>query len=269
MTLAKFNHGDISAAEACVRLGVCKSQLYDLRAQWLRDQGKFKLGHSGGDHMPRWSDLAVEIAEKLVLASSENPAAGVNYALIADCIAQETGRRFDRTTVMRFCRKTWPLFGETPRTRRPVKRWAMEAAGALWQIDSTPVHLFGPPEAVQHIVAIEDDATREIVAIGIFDSDSVLAEMSVFRMAIEARGVPTAIYTDGFTVFGHEGEDIKTAYGEPPGSPVAAGQGQDREVHADVPAPGGGHRHGGGGDEADLQPCGGKRGCQTSRRILE
>ena len=38
--------------------------------------------------------------------------------------------------------------------------------------------------------------------------------------------------------------------GEPPGSPVAAGQGQDREVHADFPAPGGGHRHGGGGDEA-------------------
>ena len=151
--------------------------------------------------------------EKLVLASSENPAAGVNYALIADCIAQETGRRFDRTTVMRFCRKTWPLFCKTPRRRRPVRRWAMEAAGALWQIDSTPVHLFGPPEAVQHVVAIEDDATREIVAIGIFDSDSVLAEMAVFRMAVEARGVPTAIYTDGFTVFGHEGEDIKTAYG--------------------------------------------------------
>ena len=114
---------------------------------------------------------------------------------------------------MRFCRKTWPLFCKTPRRRRPVRRWAMEAAGALWQIDSTPVHLFGPPEAVQHVVAIEDDATREIVAIGIFDSDSVLAEMAVFRMAVEARGVPTAIYTDGFTVFGHEGEDIKTAYG--------------------------------------------------------
>ena len=213
LTLAKFNHGDISAAEACVRLGVCKSRLYDLRAQWLRDRGEFKLGHSGGDNMPRWSDRAVEIAEKLVFASTENPAAGVNYALIADCIAQETGRRFDRTTVMRFCRKTWPLFCKTPRRRRPVRRWAMEAAGALWQIDSTPVHLFGPPEAVQHVVAIEDDATREIVAIGIFDSDSVLAEMAVFRMAVEARGVPTAIYTDGFTVFGHEGEDIKTAYG--------------------------------------------------------
>ena len=213
ITLAKFNHGDISAAEACVRLGVGRSRLYELRTRWLRDRGNFKLGGSGGDNMPKWDERAVEIAEKLVFASTENPAASVNYALISDCIAQATGRRFDRTTVMRFCRKTWPLFCGTPRKRRPVKRWAMAAAGALWQIDSTPVHLFGPPEAVQHIVAIEDDATREIVAIGIFDSDSVLAEMAVFRMAVEARGVPTAIYTDGFTVFGHEGEDIKTAYG--------------------------------------------------------
>ena len=138
----------------------------------------------------------------------------------------------------------------------------MEAAGALWQIDSTPVHLFGPSEAVQHIVAIEDDATREIVAIGISDSDSVFAEMAVFRMAVEARGVPTAIYTDGFTVFGHEGgghqdsvrEDVRGAVRDPSGSLVAAGQGQDRAIDAHLSAPGGGHRHGGVGDEADLRP---------------
>ena len=213
LILAKFNHGDITAAEACVRLGVGRSRLYTLRSKWLRSRGDFSLGHSGGDNTPGWTEKAVEIAERLVIASRVNAAAGVNYALIADCIACETGRRLDRTTVMRFCRQKWPLFCVTPHKRRPVKRWAMESAGGLWQIDSTPVHLFGPPDALQHIIAVEDDATREIVAIGIFNSDGVLAEMAVLRMAVEARGVPAAIYTDGFTVFGHEGEDIKTAYG--------------------------------------------------------
>ena len=89
----------------------------------------------------------------------------------------------------------------------------MESTGALWQIDSTPIHLFGPEGEMQHLVVIEDDATREIVAIGIFEADSIFAEMAVFREAVLARGLPQAIYTDGFTVFGHEGEDIATAYG--------------------------------------------------------
>ncbi len=213
MVLAKFNHGDLTAEEACLRLSVGRSRLYALRTQWLREGRTFQLGSSGGDNMPAWTDKQIAIAERLVLASRENDAATLNYALIADVIASETGRKIDRTTVMRFCRKRWPLWCETPRKHRPVKRWAMETAGALWQIDSTPVHLLGPREALQHVIAIEDDATREIVAIGIFESDTVTAEMDVFRQAVENRGVPAAIYTDGFTVFGHEGEDIKTAYG--------------------------------------------------------
>ena len=37
--------------------------------------------------------------------------------------------------------------------------------------------------------------------------------MSAFRTAVAVHGLPSIVYTDGFTIFGHEGEDINTAYG--------------------------------------------------------
>ena len=213
LVLAKFTHGDMTVPEACVALGVGRSRLYELKTQWLRQRGDFKLGGSGGDTTGGWSREAHAIAGQLVEQSLGADGEAVNYALIADAIACETGHRLSRTAVMRYCRKNWPLLCAAQKRARPVKRWAMESTGALWQIDSTPIHLFGPEGEMQHLVVIEDDATREIVAIGIFEADSVFAEMAVFREAVLARGLPQAIYTDGFTVFGHEGEDIATAYG--------------------------------------------------------
>jgi hypothetical protein len=213
LVLAKFNHGDMTACEACVALGVGRSRLYELRTEWLRRRGDFTLGVSGGDKTGGWPGEARAIALRLLEQSLRDDGEAINYALIADAIACETGFSPTRTTVMRYCRRNWPLLCAAPRRRRPAKRWAMESAGALWQIDSTPIHLFGPREELQHLIAIEDDATREIVAIGIFEADTVSSEMAMFRDAVMARGLPQIVYTDGFSVFGHEGEDIATAYG--------------------------------------------------------
>ena len=213
LVLAKFNAREISAHEACLRLGVGRSRLYALKTKWLRKGDGFRLGTSGGDNTGGWPKAAEAIAERLVIQASHRGGEPVNYALIADCILCETGIRKCRTAVMRHCRQKWPLLCLAPKRPRPVKRWAMECAGALWQLDSTPVRLFGEDGEMQHLIAIVDDATREILTVLLVKSDSALAEMEAFRAAAAVHGLPSAIYTDGFTVFGHEGEDIATAYG--------------------------------------------------------
>lgn len=213
LVLAKFNARQMTTDEACLRLGVGRSRLYTLRTKWLRQGAGFRLGTSGGDTTGGWPAQAEAIAERLVIQATLPGGEPVNYAAIADCILCETGRRMDRTTVMRHCRQKWPLLCQAPKRPRPVKRWAMERAGALWQIDSTPLHLFGEDDQMQHLIAIVDDATREILAAQLVASDSVQAEMEAFRAAVAVHGLPSSVYTDGFTVFGHEGEDICTAYG--------------------------------------------------------
>ncbi len=213
LVLAKFNAREISADEACVRLGVGRSRLYVLRTRWLRNGAHFQLGTSGGDTTGGWPESAEAIAERLVIQASHQGGEPVNYALIADCILCETGIRKSRTAVMRHCRQMWPLLCLAPKPPRPVKRWSTACAGALWQVDSTPVHLFGEDGEMQHLIAIVDDATREILCVLLVESDSVLSEMSAFRTAVAVHGLPSIVYTDGFTIFGHEGEDINTAYG--------------------------------------------------------
>ena len=213
LVLAKFNAREMTVDEACLRLGVGRSRLYTLKTRWLRQGADFRLGTSGGDTTGGWPPEAEAIAERLVIQSSLPGGEPVNYAVIADCIQCETGRRVDRTTVMRHCREKWPLPCLAPKRPRPVKRWAMERAGALWQVDSTPVRLFGGDGGTQRLIAIVDDATREILVALLAASDSVQAEMGAFRAAVAVHGLPSAVYTDGFTVFGHEGEDIGTAYG--------------------------------------------------------
>ena len=215
--IRRFNDGELSLSETQQLLGVGKSQIYNLRTRWLAS-GKSRdfQGVSGGDHTQAWPPECVAYLKTLIGASPDD---GPNYELYADELERKFGFRRDRTNVRRFCetrlgdllRSVFPV--EPPFRKRPARRWARAACGELWQHDSTPRHIWGPPDARQSIIVSLDDASRKVMACRVCERETVLEHFAMLEAAFLRHGLPEAIYTDGFTMFGAEGEDLKSQFG--------------------------------------------------------
>ena len=184
----RFNDGDMTAGDAIASLGISRAQLYNLRTRWLA-AGKSAsfLGRSGGDHASDWPKECVDYLETLIQASRED---GPNFELYADELARKFGFSRDRSSVRRYCeRNLMPLMRSVfPVERKAAgdgyRRWERECYGELYQHDSTPRHIWGAPGDVQSIILTLDDAARQMV-----------------------------LYTDGFKMFGKEGEDLCSQFG--------------------------------------------------------
>lgn len=210
--LVKFNSRQMGREEVCQALGISKTRLYEIRTEWLRDSERFTLEASGGDHACAWPPECAATALSLIGAAGDD---GVNFALISDELARRHGFAKTRTAVMRYCKREWPLLVARPNRRGPkaVKRWQVGSAGELWQHDSTPVHVWGEAGDKQYLILTVDDATRQMVGGALCERETIREHFTLFRRLFERTGVPRCVYTDGFTMFGHEGEDIKTRCG--------------------------------------------------------
>ena len=211
-----FNDGKISRRKACRLLEVSKAQLYRLRTKWLAGKKQeIELGVSGGNHVAKWPDEVVAALLGLMKSSGVH---GPNFELYADELGREFGFVRSRSAVRRFCEKN---FGKLMRKLFPImnkkvpreRRWQRGSFGELIQIDSTPLHLWGPKDARQTIILALDDATRMIVACWICEHERLSEHFMVLEQLFTTWGVPRILYTDGFTMFGKMGEDIKSHYG--------------------------------------------------------
>ena len=205
--LERFNAGEMVAAEACARLGVGKTRLYQLRHAWLRDRIGFVPGMSGGDRSGRWPTEVEDLAKGLLKAGPPN------YALAADEIGRRLAFRKSRSAVGRYAAKHWPeVAHDVHPGRKSWRRWQCDTAGGIWQHDSTPVWAWEAPDP-QHLLLTLDDCTREVVGITLVERESLWEHFSHLRRAFERHGVPEMLYTDGLSLFGHGGADIVTRCG--------------------------------------------------------
>jgi hypothetical protein len=216
--LGQWNDGEVTTAEAMEALDVSRPQLYRLRTKWLAS-GKgssVDVGVSGGDHAADWPKECVEHLAAMLEASGDH---GPDYALYADELERLYGFSRDRSNVRKYCeahmgkllRRLFPVERQAePRGRR----WQKSRFGELVQHDSTPLRLWGPPEARQSVIMTVDDATRNVLACRVCERETLVEHFAALEQMFAHVGVPQAIYTDGFTMFGKAGEDLKSQFGK-------------------------------------------------------
>ena len=215
--IRRFHDGDLSLSAAQQMLGVGKSQVYNLRTQWLASKKSREfLGVSGGNHAKTWPPECVEHLRTLIDSSRDD---GPNFELYADELERKFGFKRDRNNIRRFCEanlaelmhEAFP--GVPKRSHRPMRRWACSCFGELYQHDSTSRHIWGGDGEQQSIILSLDDATRKVMACRVCERETVLEHFAMLEESFQRHGLPESIYTDGFKMFGAEGEDLKSQFG--------------------------------------------------------
>ena len=215
--IRRFNEREMSLQDAVDALGIGKTQVYNLRTQWLAaGKNASFLGASGGDHKQAWPEAAVEHLKTLIEASKDD---GPNYELYSDELARKCGFVRDRSSVRKFCEKnlmpllrsTFPVERKKPKDK--YRRWEAASFGEIYQHDSTPRHIWGPSDAQQHVILSLDDASRKVTAQRVCERETLLEHFAMIEESILRYGRPENYYTDGFTMFGKEGEDLCSQFG--------------------------------------------------------
>lgn len=195
--MAHFNAGALDAPTAAERLDIGRSQLYNLRHQWLKDRQRFCPQPSGGNRRESWpKEVDTFLKEFLPVCKP------LNFALIAD----ELARRFEfdrsRAAVATYVRDRFPaLAPPLPRGPKPRRRWQCACIGELYQHDSSP-HAWWPGPSLQVLILTVDDHSRKIAA-GVFAADTTWDHFALLRPTFQDPGPPAAMYTDGLSLFGH------------------------------------------------------------------
>jgi len=196
--LAAFNSGQLDALTAAQRIHISPPQLYRLRHRWLSDKAGFALLPSGGDHKAPWPQPAHDF-----LAACLPHSQPLNFALLADQLAQRFDFHRSRAAVAAYVRQHFPALVPTPkRGPKPRRRWQCAAIGELWQHDSSP-HPWWPAEHYPTLILTLDDHSRKILGGTFVPSDTTWSHFAHFRPLLEVHGPPACLYTDGLSLFGH------------------------------------------------------------------
>jgi hypothetical protein len=122
-------------------------------------------------------------------------------------ITDELSRRFDfvraRSTVTAYVQTHLAhLIPTAATTPRPRRRWQCAHVGELWQHDSS-IHAWWPAPDKPVLLLTLDDHSRKIVAGRFVPADTTWLHFQHFRTAFETHGLPSAVYTDALSLFGH------------------------------------------------------------------
>lgn len=213
--LEEFRSGRLPAQPAAHELGLCRARFYELYSEYLaacaQGQGAtWTPKPSGGAHHPRWP-TAVE-ALLLKLLSSKPPS---NYSATASELQRRLQFKTDRASVRR-----WALaHGLAPDTRykarpKPVKRWQVQALGALWQYDASPHPWLPQTEAKQVLLNLLDDATRLNAGARLYPRENLLAHLDFLERTFRAHGLPLALYVDYHSFFYTHNPEAFTQLGQ-------------------------------------------------------
>jgi hypothetical protein len=201
----------IDAASARARLEVSRTRLYELRAEWIKDQSGYQPGASGGDHGEAWPAEVIEFLKGFL--PLQNPP---NFQLVADEMDRLHNFKRARSTVEDHVKAHFAhLIAQPERKPRTYRRFRRAHVGELWQHDSS-IHQWWPAADKQTLLLTVDDCSGLCVAGRFVERDTTWDHFLHFREAFERHGLPQAIYTDALSLFGpsssHDHSDPKSEF---------------------------------------------------------
>ena len=208
-TMEQFTAGQVAAQAAAASLGISRSRLYQLKADYLRVRAEGRLaswtpGRSGGNHLPEWSAEVQDLLRRAL-------AAGYTYAFAASEALRLFGQRIHRSQV-----RHWALANgwakPAPKSRPPkhLRRWQRTNIGELWQLDEQADPWFGPELPALPVFDMLDDHSRVQVGCTMFARETLRAYILFLRTCFGRYGLPLKIYVDHAAFFRAEKPDAHT-----------------------------------------------------------
>lgn len=195
--LNDFNAGELDAATAASHLGVSRSRLYQLRADFLQGRDVFEPAASGGDRSREWPPKAKAFLKDFL--PLQNPP---NYQLVADELERLCGWLRARSSVEAYVKTHYAHLVPSPaRKHRVYRRFRRAHIGELWQHDSS-IHQWWPASSKQTLLLTTDDHSGLNLAGRFVTSDTTWNHFEHFREAFEKWGLPEIVYTDALSLFG-------------------------------------------------------------------
>jgi hypothetical protein len=212
--LAALRREELSATVAANKLGLGRTRLYELYADYIRaaahhQTGRWQPGSSGGDHAPDWPQGVEPLLRKLLTTKPPAP-----YRLAASEVLRRLGLSIDPATVRRWALRHH-LGHPLPRPRPPAstRRWQCLKIGALWQLDATPHRWFAGDQRNYPLLDLLDDCSRVCTGATIYHREDLLAYLDFLPTAFTEHGLPLELYVDCHSMFFPQRPDALTQLG--------------------------------------------------------
>jgi hypothetical protein len=212
--LAALRREELSATAAAEKLGLGRTRLYELYANYLRAAASGRAQHwqpgaSGGDHAADWPAGVEPLLRKLLATKPPAP-----YRLAASEVLRRQGLTIDPATVRRWA-LAHDLAHPLPKPRPPAstRRWQCLKTGALWQLDATPHRWFPGDKGHYPLLDLLDDCSRVCTGATIYHAEDLLAYLDFLPTAFVEHGLPLELYVDCHSMFFPQRPDALTQLG--------------------------------------------------------
>ncbi len=200
--LRAVEHAQLCVAQAAKQLGVSRSRIYQLRAEFtaLAKEGRAKRWHpraSGGNHRSAWPQDVRDTLRRLL---GSTPAS--SYSFAASEVHRRHGLKLHRASVRRFALQH-DLAPDTSWKHKPaaVRRWQRAQIGSLWQLDASPHRWFPGQQKPSPLLHMLDDCSRLTLGATLYEAENLLAYLEFLPAAFIAHGLPLQIYVDHHSFF--------------------------------------------------------------------
>ena len=212
--LAAFRRRSLTAPEAADQLGLSRSRLYTVYADYLRacahqQAGRWLPGTSGGDHATAWPQPVTDLLRKRLACVPPCP-----YSFAASEALRLHAFKLDRAQVRRWALENGCAHPTAPqRPRAPVRRWQRAQIGELWQLDASPHRWFPHSTLDFPMLNMLDDCSRVFVGSKLYGRELLLSYLDFLPAAFLSYGRPLQIYVDYHAMFFTQNPDALTQLG--------------------------------------------------------
>lgn len=191
--------GKVTVDDAALLLGVSERQVWRLRARFVRS-GAAGLVHGNRGKVPA-NRIAPALARRIVVLAKDTYS-GFNDSHLTELLAEREGVHVSRKSVQRILRAAGlasPRRHRAPRYR--ARRERRSAPGMLLQLDGSRHRWFGAQHPYLTLLAIQDDATGEVLAATFRAQEDAAGYLAILREVLARRGAPLAVYSDRHGIF--------------------------------------------------------------------